>query len=310
MYIVVALTAIVGAAVLTSNRNQKGRSSALSLSVAILGSALWVLFVQLFRSASDVGQAGIYLQIFSVCALLMPLGCLLYALSLLKHKALFVGASILATLVSLAVGGLILFNADMFCADIIMQDGANYATLVDGPLTLAFFSTIGIFFLVSFIMILVGASRSKSVTFRRGLYFLVGGLALSSLLSSTTSIVLPIIGYSELFWVGPLSVSVTMIFSYFITLRFKLFVNSSRFLQKLTYLVVVAVMAMIYTALFFLVFTLIFRGASPSDEILIFHFLMIAIVILLLPAINHLIESVKKIIADNSSVPKDQNETK
>jgi hypothetical protein len=310
MYIVVALTAIVGAAVFTSNRNQKGRWSAISLSVAIFGSALWVLFVQLFRSSVDVGLAEAHLLAFTVAALLIPLGCLLYGVSLLKHKLLSVGVSIVATLVSAVVGCLILLNVDMFRADIIMQADGNYATLTDSPVTAAYFSLIGIFFLASFITIFVAALKSKDATFRRGIYYLGGGLVLSSLLSGTTSIILPIIGYSTLFWVGPLSVSITMLFTYFITLRFKLFINSSRLLRTLTYLVIVAAMSIIYTFLFYVIFTLLFRGASPSDEILVFHFLMIVVVILLLPVISHLTESIKKIIADNSFAPGDKHETK
>jgi hypothetical protein len=155
-------------------------------------------------------------------------------------------------------------------------------------------------------MIIASALKSQDASFRRGLILLAGGLGLSSLLSGTTSIVMPIIGYSDLFWVGPLSVSITMLFTYFITLRYKLFINSSRLLRTLTYLVVVAAMAIVYTFLFYLIFTLVFRGASPSDEILVFHFLMISIVILLLPIINHSTERVREIIADNSSASEEK----
>jgi hypothetical protein len=310
MYLVVVLTITVGVAVLTSNRNQKNRFSAVSLSLAIFGAAFWVLFIQLFRSATDENLASVFHQVFAVVSLLIPFGCLSYAASLLDRKALSSLVSAVAFLVSAVVGCLILLNSNLFYTDIIMSEGNNYAVLADSPLTMAYFGVLGVFFTVSIIIIIVKAVKSKSATFRRGLTYLGCGLALSSILSGTTNVIMPIIGHSDLFWVGPLSVSITMLFTYFITLRYKLFVNNSRLLQSLTYLVVVAITAIVYTCLFYLIFTLTFKGANPSDEIIIFNFIMIAIVILILPTINHLIEYVKKIITENGVSPKEENETK
>jgi hypothetical protein len=132
----VVLTITVGAAVFTSNRNQGKRSSALGLSVAIFGSALWVLFVQLFRSATDADLAAVYHQTFAAVSLFAPLGCLLYAASLLKHKALAAGVSIVSALATVVIGCLLLFNVGAFYTDIVIQQGGNYAVLANSPLTM------------------------------------------------------------------------------------------------------------------------------------------------------------------------------
>jgi hypothetical protein len=308
MYIVVALTVVVGVAMLTSNRGQVDRVSAVSLSLAVFGAALWVLFVQLFQSAASESQANVFLQFFTLVALLMPFGCLSYAASLWGRKSLSVIVILVALLISTTIGCLISSHNGLFYNDIVMLAGNNYVTVVDSPLTLAYFGEFALFFTVSIIIIIAKALKSKNAILRRGLIYLGCGLALSMLFSGTTNVVLPMIGRSDLFWAGPLSVAVTMLFTYFITLRYKLFVNSSRLLQSLTYLVVVAITAIAYTCLFYLVFTLVFRGASPSDEIIIFNFIMIIIVILAIPTINHTIEYVKKVIADNGSQPQEQNE--
>jgi hypothetical protein len=181
-----------------------------------------------------------------------------------------------------------------------MSEGNNYAVLANSPINAAYFGVFGVFFTLSIAMIIVRAIKSKNTPFKRGLIRLACCLILSSLISSITNIALPIIGLSDLFWVGPLSVSITMLFTYFITLRYNLFVNSSHLLRYLTYLVVVALAAMVYTCLFYLVFALIFRGANPSDEIIIFYFIMTVIIILIMPSINHLIEYVKQLISENS----------
>jgi hypothetical protein len=307
---VAVLAVIIGVVIFTSNRGQKDRASAISLSLAVFGAALWVFFVQLFRNATTISQANIFLQIFSAVALLIPIGCLLYASSLWLRKGSLAVVSSVAGLIWATIMYFIIFNFDMFQADIAISTGNNYGTLADSPVTVAYFSAFGVFFVISIVMIVVKAFKNQDANFRRGLLYLAGCLALSSLLSSTTNIILPIIGHSELFWVGPLSVALTMIFAYFIILRYKLFVNSSHLLQTLTYLVVVAIVAIIYTCLFYLIFTLVFRGASPSDEIVIFNFVMIVIVILILPSVNHSIKYVRKVIADNGVSLEEQNETK
>jgi hypothetical protein len=310
MYIVVALTITVGVAVFSSNRNQKGRFSAMGLSLAILGAASWVLFIQLFRNASNESDASFFHQIFAVTALAIPFGCLLYAVSLLRRKALAITISVAALLISVVVGGLILLNDNLFYSNIVISKDNNYSILADSPVTAVYFSVFGVFFISSIIIIIARALRSKNAVFKQGLICLACCLILSSSLSSATNIILPIIGQNGLFWVGPLSVSITMLFAYFITLRYKLFINSSRLLRYLTYLVAVTVAAMIYTCLFFVIFGLIFRGAKPSNEIIIFNFITMIIIILLMPSINSSINRTKKLISENGVAPEVVDEEK
>jgi hypothetical protein len=302
MYIIVALTAVVGVSVLTSNRRQKERVSALSFSLAIFGSALWVLFVQLFRNATSEVDAGVFHQAFAVASLLIPLGCLLYAISLLSRKALAIIVSVAAFLGVALVGALILLNSQLFYTDIVLSAGNNYAILADGFLTTAYFGVFGVYMALAIAIIIAKAIMTKKdANLRQGLIRLGCGIALSTAFSSAFSVVLPIIGSYELFWLGPLSVAVITLFVYFVTLRYRLFISSSSLLRLFTYLVVVAIASILYVCLFYLVFTLVFRGAAPSDEILFFHFIMMILVILTLPSINHTIEYIKKIISDNGS---------
>jgi hypothetical protein len=154
------------------------------------------------------------------------------------------------------------------------------------------------------VIIVCKALKTKDTNLRLGLIYLASGVALSALFCGVFSMMLPAAGFYDLFWIGPLSVSITMLFTYFATLRYRLFVNTSSLLRFCTYLVVVATAAILYTCLFYLMFTLVFRGAAPSNEIIIFHFVMMTVVILILPSINHSIEYIKKMISNNGVVPR------
>jgi hypothetical protein len=193
-----------------------------------------------------------------------------------------------------------------------MQAGNNYAVLAtNSPLTMTYFSIFGVFMTVSAVMIIIKGLKTKTdIKLRRGLIYLgCCIIALPSTCGGVFSVVLPMLGFYDLFWLGPLSVAATMLFIYFTTLRFRLFVNASHTLRFFTYLVAVMLGAILYTCLFYLIFMLIFRGATPSDEIIIFNFIMIVIIVLMLPSINHMVRHTKRIISENGAT-EEENEAK
>lgn len=306
-YIVVILTFTVGLSVITSNRHIKGRFSAVSLALAYFGAALWALFVQLFRTSTDGFDAHIFHQLFSVVALLIPVGCLLYAFSIYKRRIISIVVCVLAFLVTIVVGYFIVTEPSSFYTSIVMADGGNYAVLASGPLVIAYTSIFGVYLTASVIMIFIKMFKTKNnLSRRRGLLCVGCGLSISAGISLLFNIILPVFGNYEMFWIGPLSISVTMLFTYFASLRYKLFINNSKMLQYSTYLVVVAMASLIYICLFYLIFMLVFRGASPSNEITIFQFVMVMIVIMFLPTINHFIEYVKQMITENGVFEKEE----
>jgi hypothetical protein len=310
MYIIVALTAVVGLSILTSNRQRRVRPAAIGFSVAVFGTALWVLFTQLFRSATNEIDANNFHQVFAVVSLLMPLGFLSYATSLFNRQGWSIAVHALALLITVTVGCLLLLYPHLFYTEIVLAAGNNYAILAsDSPLTLTYFSIFGTFMTVAIIMVIIKALKTKNNTnLRHGLIYFGCCMAVSSTFSSIFSAILPMLGVYDLFWLGPLSVAATMLFIYFTTLRFRLFVNSSYTLRYSIYLVAATIAAILYTCLFYLIFMLIFRGATPSDEITFFNFIMTVIIVLMLPSINHVVKYTKKIISENSDITESSNE--
>lgn len=298
-YIVVVLTMTVGLSIFTSNRRKKGRFSALSLAIAYFGAAFWALFVQLFRSSTGEMDAHVFHQFFSVIALLTPIGCLLYAFSIYGRKVSSVVICTIAVLITVIIGYFIITDPASFYASIVLADGGNYAVLADTPLVMAYMSSFGIYLSIAVAMIFVKAYKTKNDERRKGLLCVGGGLMLSAGICLIFNVIMPVLGQYEMFLIGPLALAITMLFTYFATLKYKVFTNDSKMIQYSTYLVVVAMGAIIYTIIFYLVFMLVFRGASPSDEIITLQFVMVVIIILFLPTINHFIEYIKEMISDN-----------
>lgn len=299
-YIVVALTLIVGLSIFTSNRHTKGRFSALSLALAYFGAAFWALFVQLFRNSTGELDAHVFHQLFSVVALLTPVGCILYAFSIYGRRIASIMVCSVALLITAVIGYLIITEPSLFYTNIVLAEGGNYAVLADTPLVFAYMSTFGIFLSISVAMIFAKVIKTKNdIARRKGLFCVGCGLLLSAGICLVFNVIMPVLGQYDLFWIGPLAIAIAMLFTYFASLRYKIFTNGSKMIQYSTYLVVVALGAILYTLLFYIVFMLVFRGASPSDEIIILQFVMVVIVILFLPTINHFIEYVRELISDN-----------
>lgn len=309
-YIVVVLTIIIGLAILTSNRHTKGRFSAISLAMTYFGAAFWALFVQLFLTSTNESNMFIFQQIFAVVALMIPISCIFYTFSLYKRKMLSILICSLAFIGVAVVGYSILTNPGMLCTNFFVAEGYNYTVLNNNLLGITYSGIFGVYLTASVIMIFLKSLNTKNnASVRRGLFFVGCGLLLSVGICLISNIIMPILGYHEWFWVGPLSIAITMLFTYFAALKYKLFVNDSSLLQSATYLVVVTIAAILYICLFYSVFMLLFRGANPSDEIIIFNFIMVVIVILLLPSINHLITRIKEMISANVS-SEEQSEKK
>lgn len=311
-YIVVLLTFVIGVSVFTSNRHMKGRISALSLGLAYFGAAFWALFVQLFRNTLSEPQAHIFHQVFTIAALLIPIGFLVYAFSIHRRRTASIVICIIALISIIVIGYLIITNPHLFYTSIVMIGGGNYAVLADTPLVMAYTGVFGIYFSAAIALIFGKALKTNNnPMLRQGLIYMAVGFMISAVFSLIFNLAMPVLGNYDLFWVGSLSISCTMLFTYFATLRYKLFTNSSKILQYSTYLVVVALGAIAYTLLFYLVFMLVFRGANPSDEIITLQFVMVVIVILFLPTINHFIEYIKGMISNNvATIGDDKNDEK
>ena len=125
------------------------------------------------------------------------------------------------------------------------------------------------------------------------------GFLFSGAVSLVFNLILPIISpwTTEFIWAGPLAASTTIITFYYAILRYRVLDLSSRWLKAFSYIVVAASTAVVYIIIFAIIFAALFRGATPSMEVIILNFVMVLILISLFPAISELSTYMRSLIS-------------
>lgn len=137
--------------------------------------------------------------------------------------------------------------------------------------------------------------RARSSRKRGGELVLLVGFAISGTTSLIFNLILPLWRW-DFIWLGPLAISTTIIAFYYSILRYKALNLSSIWLKILSYIVIMASGAILYMILFSIIFAAMFRGSTPSVEVIILNFIMILIFLLLMPAINEVTSSIHALI--------------
>lgn len=195
----------------------------------------------------------------------------------------------------------ILLLPHLFYYDIELSTTGNSLKLVIGPLFITYVVFFSMIVPAIVFTLFKQFSKSKSSRKRGGDLVIMGSFALSSLLIMIFNMIMPLLGNWSLAWVGPLALSVTIIAFYYTILRYRALNLSSIWLKIFSYIVIIASLAIVYMVIFSLIFAALFRGSTPSIEVIILNFIMIVIFIALMPATNQLVLSVRAMISDQSN---------
>jgi hypothetical protein len=289
----IALLVLAIAFIVVGGRSTKDSIySNMMFALTHVGAAAWIISIALFLNASAVDSAGVFLKSAFISALVMPLGFWAYAFSLIdgKHKAAvrsifsLIGVITVASLVAM-----IATDGSLVYGDIMISGQGNTFEASTGPFI---WSYLGAFFVMFSTYCSIIIRRSKQA-FKagdseqsKGYRNICFGMLIGSLPTVLFNSILPIMGNTELVWLGPTSVALSMIVVYFTTLRYKIFVTTNQTLQYVARLVLVLLLALVYSGLFYVLFLVIFRGAEPALPVIALNFLMFVALILLFPVIN------------------------
>ena len=188
-------------------------------------------------------------------------------------------------------------NPSLLYTEIILTHSGNSLVTNIGPF---YFTYIGFFCLLVpavILTLLKQIIKSTSTKKRGGDLVLLIGFAVSGTTSLIFNLILPLWRW-DLIWLGPLAISTTIIAFYYSILRYRMLNLYSTWLKVLSYIVIIASLAVIYMVIFSIVFVAMFRGATPSTEVIILNFIMILIVLLLLPATNELGMFIRSLISN------------
>ena len=197
----------------------------------------------------------------------------------------------------LIISALILFKPDLLYEEILLQNTGNSVKLRIGPLYFAynaFFALIVPAIVIAFLRQYFKSSSKR----KKGSDLVIAiSFGISSLLTLIFNLVFPLFDRWELIWIGPLALAVTIIAFYYSILRYRSLNLSSIWLKIFSYIVIIASIAIIYMIIFYVIFAALFRGSTPSAEVILLNFILILIFISLMPAMNTSMMYIRSLIS-------------
>lgn len=194
-------------------------------------------------------------------------------------------------------------NPGLLYSDIILSSAGNSLAPNFSPF---YFTYIG-FFCALVPAVLITLLRqildSRSHRVKNGDLVLLIGFGISGTVSLVFNLILPLWTW-DLIWLGPLAISTTIIAFYYTILRYRAINLKSRWLKILSYIVIITSAAVLYMMVFYAVFVAMFRGSTPSMEVIILNFVMVLFFLLLMPAMSEVVIFVRSLITGEEPATK------
>ena len=294
---VVSILTVLSGAIVFFGSSKHDRVRSLWYFAAAIAATVWMASISIFMIAEPKAIDTIYWHVnwTFISAILLDAAFLGYAAWREKHgKALTLFFLAFGLIVSIAIA----ISPNSLYSSVTLQHTGNSVTMNIGPLYfayIAFFATI-VPAIVSVFFKQYLKTRSNR---RRGSDIItMSCFGASSLVVLIFNLILPLLGNWSLIWLGPLALSVTILAVYYTILRYQALNLSSVWLRILSYIVVIASVAIVYMIIFSVIFAALFRGSTPSIEVIILNFIMIVIFISLMPALNQFTSSVRSLISN------------
>lgn len=300
IHILVTLVAVLTvlsalALVLGSHKSERAHSTWFLL--AAVGEAIWGISIAVFLSlgmgvAQEIAAPSLVNGIY-MGAILMDVALLGYISWKYRLGKIL---TIVFAIIGVVLSAILCYDPSVLYSSIILSNMGNSVTIDMGQwfyiAYALYFCTITPVF-CAFLIHKIWHTGNKKI--RRGYLFFLIGLAVAGMLSLIFDIILPPTRY-DLIWVGPLTIGLVIIGFYYAILKFRTISLSTNWLRILSYVVLIGSAVIIYLLIFHLVFSSLFKIANPSFQVVLLNFIMLAIVLLLTPAISELNSMTKSLI--------------
>ena len=292
--VVAVLTFLSGAIVFFGSSKADRARSAWYFTAAIFATA-WMSSIALFLRAKPetANTIGWHVNWTFISAIFLDAAFLGYGAWSKKYGKI---TTLIFLLFGIIISGSILISPNSLYSDIVLSTNGNSVRMNIGPLYfsyIAFFAAIvPAIIIVFFHQFLKSHSKRK----RGGDIVTMASFGTSSTIVLIFNLILPLFNNWSLVWLGPLALAVTILGVYYTILRYRMLNLSSIWLRIFSYIVIIASIAIVYMIIFSIIFAALFRGSTPSIEVIILNFIMILIFIALIPAMNGLMAFVRSLI--------------
>jgi len=307
LFTVSILTLLSGAIVFFgSKRGDRTRSA--WFFVATLFATFWMVSISLFLIAEPSWFETIswHVNWTYISALFIDIALLGYISWREKYGRILTTTFLVLGLI---LTGIFLADPSLLYNKVILTNAGNSLETNIGPFYFAYIAFFCLLVPSVIITLFRQIYRSRSKRTRGADLVLLIGFAISGTMSLVFNLILPLWDWS-LIWLGPLAISTTIIAFYYTILRYRTLNLASIWLRIFSYVVIVASIAIIYMIIFSLVFAALFRGSTPSTEVIILNFIMILVFIALMPAMNEFIKFVRSLISSQKTSVRQPNSSK
>ena len=295
---VAVLTFLSGAIVFFGSSKGDRVRSAWFFLAAIFATA-WMASISVFMLAQPewTNNIGWHVKWTFVSAILIDLAFLGYVAWTQKYGKML---TLFFTIFGAIISALIFFAPNLLYSDIIIARTGNSVVMNIDPLYFAYIAFFGLIVPAIVFSLFQQSVKTHSQRKKGGDITIMISFGLSSLIILIANLILPLLGNWSAIWLGPLALSATIIGFYYTILRYHSLNLSSVWLKIFSYIVIISSVAIIYMIIFAIIFAALFRGSTPSAEVIILNFIMILIFIALMPAMTEFTKFVRTLISQNS----------
>ena len=295
------LTLLSGLAVfLGSSKGDRMRS--LWFFIATIFATIWMVTISLFLIAkpSWIDHMTLLVDMTYISAIFIDIALLGYINW--QHKAGRITTLVFAFL-GIIYAIIFMLNPSLLYTEIKLTNAGNSLVTNFSPFYFTYIAFFCVLVPVVILTLLNRVLKSTSDRIRRGDLVLMIGFAISGTMSLVFNLILPLWTW-DFIWIGPLAISTTILSFYYTILRFRALKLNSRWLKALSYIVIITSLAVLYMIVFYIVFTAMFRGSTPSTEVIVLNFIMVLFFLLLMPAMSELLVLVRSLISGQTETNK------
>lgn len=297
LVIAVSCLTIMSALALIFGSSKAERRHSLWFLAAAIGEVIWgvsiAIYLSLGTGSVDYDVAPWLIKGIYVGAILMDSMILGYVSWKYRYGKVLTSLFIAAGAV---LSTIFLYDPSVLYSSFTLSNTGNYISIDMGK---GFYVAYIVYFCTlvpAFCLFLIyRIQKATSRDAKKGYLFFLIGLAIAGGFSLVFDLILPMSRY-DLIWVGPLLIGLTMMGFYYAVLRYRMIQLSTGWLKLLSSVVIVSGAIILYLLIFHLVFSAMFKVANPSFQVILLNFIMIAIALLLAPAISETMAMVRSLI--------------
>lgn len=297
LVVAIALLTVLSALTLVMGSAKQERGYSLWFLAAAIGELVWgvSIAVMLTLPPTDAGQQiapwmikGIYMG-----AIVMDLGVLGYVAWRNKFGKVLTSLFMIFGLILMVI---FLYDPSVLYSGFTLAHTGNVVNIDLSRgwyiIYIIYFITVALAFCMTMIYRIRHTSNKNT---RKGYLFFLIGLSISGGLAPIFDLIMPIWRY-DLIWVGPTLIGLTMTGFYYAVLRYRMVTINTNWLKVMSSIILVGGVLCIYLLIFHLVFAALFKVASPSFQVVLLNFIMVAVVLVLTPAIIEIWGMIKSLI--------------